>query len=182
MAKSRIFRDLIPMGSESEFKPPAPPANLRFTNNQMRKMISDYWQGPEKRAFFILHEWMKDLYNASIIKEVALRVTDIENKTKIDARWMSNPGDSDPSILNDLQQNPNAKYYVLERKFYDDATPNGRYRIGRVQNTEGIAARIGVKDGKFFLFFNSTKITYKRKGDGGIGNGGSGGGIQIPIT
>jgi hypothetical protein len=181
MAIQRIIKELIPMGTPSEFKPPVPPVSKRFTVSQKETMVNNYWQdGEEKRAFIILHAWLRDLYDASAIGEVALRVSNIENKDLVDAKWVSYPGDTDPTITNDLRQNPSVKYYVLKRKFYDDATPNGEYRIGRSKNTDGISAQIGMKGTEFFVVFSAVKITYKKKSDGGIGNGGSANAALLP--
>lgn len=69
----------------------------KFTPPEMNSDVGRYWGSPTSEQLFILPFWKADrLIAQSPSKQLALRVTDIEDPALVDARWISydsaNPG------------------------------------------------------------------------------------------
>lgn len=166
-----------------------------FTPEERDVMINNYWgnQG-EKRWFATSVDDLTDLYDQSVPKnadKVVLQVSNITNPKKVKAEYMP----YDESFIKNVEKTGkpvNTNFYVLDRKFFDGrnpykGVPNGmRYVNEKGLQTNAITARFGKKintetnEVKYFVLFQAT-YTYFFYESSGIGNGGSGGGIQIPI-
>lgn len=113
-------------------------------------------------------------------KEVALAITNIQDPSKVKARWI---------VFDEQAAKANEDYYVFAEKYYDDGgTPivaGLRIRPFKAMRYNYVCAIIG-KDTingaeVHFVFFHPARLRYEVEYErGGAGPTGAGGGVELP--
>ena len=151
------------------------------TTDERDALIENFWIRLSLEKRFPIAIWkIRQLFKASSSDEVALRVTDIDEKEYIDGRWIA----YDSIIENDLDNDPNdgVCYFVLHETFFRgpiENTPNGSVD-GMLESAEFpvraiVWGRIGRDDdGNFVAFFevaDAPSIGTDHTGGGGLTSG-----------
>ncbi len=159
-----------------------------FDLASMEADVLRYWQDADSEKFFPLALWKaKQLLAASATGELALRVTNLHDRTTVDARWVVFDEALEATVQDPVEQG--VRYYVLNETFFLGpiiistepivAISGIGSEIDTPANTI-LAARIGESTlGHHFVFiitYNCTIID--RSGQGG--GGGTSSGTKLP--
>jgi hypothetical protein len=151
------------------------PKDSYVTTESRDSLINQYWDfAGEKKYFLITIDELEDLYKSSPSGKVMIKVTNIDDKKRVKAEWL--PYDKD-LIQKSLTMTPNY-YFVMEKRFFDDTTPDptkpGGMRYAFEINkpmempAKAICARLGRNKDQFYIMANATYI-YFLTNTGGTG-------------
>ena len=177
MNNQKIFRGSAVVANENEVhNPNTMNLNLLISQKNKDKAIENYWDGDELKYFVATFALLNKYYENT--NEVAIRVVNINDQNTVEATWI--PFFGDKTISQDDNSNPNVRFYILNKDDYNNPV-SGKAKLGLMPNANALVARFAKKEGQFYIIVSVTKIKFINKSTG-FGNGGSGGGIQIPIT
>lgn len=138
--------------------------------NEMQTFVNNYWgSAVEEKVFPIAYWKMKQLFAASSSEEIALRVTDINNPSLVDAEWMVFE-----EGMEDLLQDPVRQgeyYFVIDESVFQDIR-NGIPTLTKPLNTIIIWGRLGkaaATGNNYHAFIAATSGALITPGSGGDG-------------
>ena len=195
--------DQIFDGSFDRFRAVDPPPSGIFNTAQMEASIENYWGDENAEKRFLLPFWKADELmlnsNSSPNRKIALRVTNIEDKEKVDATWVSINPKPDPAyesgspsvvrlikrlerwlttLRNSLTGEPTVTLFVVD----DDLYPPGGFANLRAFDPPvnyALIGRIGKKpSGGPEAFIGTTLLTLKFSP--GAGGPGATSGMRVP--
>ena len=157
--------------------------------DQANDFAEAYWGSLEAEKFFPIAFWkVKQMIAASNSKQIALRITDINNPLVVDGIWMVFE-DSLADTLSDPVES-GVHYFIIDDSYFDGTAlitipPNNITQVKGLWNANGtpenniIRGRIG-KDAadKYFAFFQAAECIII--GPGGGGGDGTSTGFKIP--
>lgn len=145
---------------------------------EMQTFVENYWGSAAEEKLFPIPFWkLSQLIGVSPTEQAALRVTDFDNRSLVDAEWVSYNEDFDELL--EGADRPSEFYFVMDETVFNDI----RDQIPTLTtplNQVVIWARLGkaTADGSdFTAFLIAAKTELFPPGSGG---GGATSGIKIP--
>ena len=148
--------------------------------DEMQISINNYWGEAAEEKIFLIPFWKAlQLLSASPSEQIALHVTDFNNRSLVDAQWESYNDELEPLLA--AKTTPNEFYFVMHESVFQNIRASIP-KLGNPVNQLMLWGRLGetTPDGNDFVaFLIAAKGVLFPPGGGG---GGASTGIKLPPT
>ncbi len=137
------------------------------TYDLMQPLVDAYWGNEFQEKMFPLPLWQAiQFIEASESEEIALRVIDIDNLSRMTAEWVAFD-DAIEGAPEDFR--PNYTYFVLGESLLEQMKASLSFPSYRAIIWGRLGKEVAEDGTKYFAFFNAAECTLVKPGGGGDG-------------